>query len=136
MLSGAGKIGIGLDAVADINHHQKGWPFGQCLGVLFSLTARPKHRSIPGFCSADAVPPPPWSCETGLFEKRRFLLCLATLLGFEDEAALPVKVDETWAGGAVRVVKMHRPLEHVTVAFWLARRRFRARKPEKVTQLD
>ena len=58
MFSGAGEVGINLDAVADIDDDQKRRPFGQGFRVLLGLAASAQHRRIPGLGSADAVSTP------------------------------------------------------------------------------
>ena len=57
VLSSAGEVGIGLDAVADIDYNQEGRPIGQRLGILLGLAAGPQHRGVPCPGAPDAVPP-------------------------------------------------------------------------------
>jgi hypothetical protein len=137
MLSGAAKIGIDLDAVADIHDDQERRPFGQGLGVLLGLAAGAQHRCVPGVGAADAVAAPaPRSCKTSFFQQRWRLLGFAALFGLQHKRVVPIKIDKSGAGRTAGVVKMHRPLEYVFVAFGFAGCRLRPRKPKDFAQLD
>jgi len=94
--AGAGEFGVELDDVADIEHHQEGRPAfvgGQVAGVVFGLAAGAQHGVVEHA-----------ACGTG-----------ADFLGFADEAAALVAVDETVAGATVAVVKDDAALEDVRI---------------------
>ena len=137
MLAGAGEVGIGLDAVADIGDDEKRRPFGQRLGILLGLAAGAQHRGVPGLGAANAVAAPvAGRGEAGLLQQRFFAFGLAALLGFEDETVVTVEIDKSAARRAVGIVKFYGMLEPVFVVLGLAGGRHRVRQPEHIAKLD
>jgi hypothetical protein len=94
--AGAGEFGVELDDVADIDDHQEGRPAfvgRQVARVVLGLAAG-AHESVVELAGGGAG---------------------ANLLGFADEAAALVAVDEAVAGAAVAVVKDDAALEDVGI---------------------
>ncbi len=91
---GAAELGVQLESMADVEHHQeRRAPFGGGQGarVLFGLAARAQHGVVEG------------------------LARLAQLLGFQHEGAAPVQVEVAGRLLAVAVPEDHPALEHVGV---------------------
>ena len=94
--AGAGEFGVELDDVADIEDDEEGRPAfigGQVAGVVFGLAT---------------------GAQQGVVEPAGFGAG-ADFLGFADEAAASVAVDEAVAGAAVAVMKDDAALEDVGV---------------------
>ena len=81
------------------------------LGVLFGLIAGTKHGFIPSGCPTDTG-----AATAGRLEQERgFIEFDAALLGFQNEAALFVQVDESGAGETAGIAESYWPLEYVIV---------------------
>ncbi|MCL2823021.1 MAG: hypothetical protein FWD57_03435 [Polyangiaceae bacterium] len=89
--AGAGKLSVQIEAVADIDHNQKGWPdFGhwQAPDSVLSLTFDAQHRIFP-------------DSGASLGQRRREVMIVERigteliLLGFQQEAPLFVQIERT-----------------------------------------
>ena len=112
-LAGAGEVGEEFDGVADIDDDEEGRPAlrgGERFGVLLGLIAGTEHGLIPAGGSANGG-----SAAVRHFEEQRWFGSFAALLGFEDEAAAFVEIDETSAGEAGRVTERYGALEDVVI---------------------
>ncbi len=113
----ARELGVQLDHVADIDHHQEGRPAlvgGQGAGVVLGLAA---------------------GAQQGVVEDAAEALAHPGLLGFEDEAGAPVTVDVAVGTGAVAVAEIDAALEDIGVARGCGHRRLGLGQAEQFAQL-
>ena len=76
---------------------------------MLGLIAGTEHSLVPAGGPTDCGPTPPGHLEKGGFGRS------AALLGFEDEAAALVKIDEPGAGEACRVMEGNGAFKYVVV---------------------
>lgn len=110
---GTREIGIDLEGVTDVDHDKERRPTfdgREGLGVLLSLVARAEHGLVPPRGAANGG-----AAATRHFEEERGLGRSAALLGFEDEAAVFVKINETRAGESGEMAKCDGAFENVIV---------------------
>ena len=115
------KVGVDLDAMADIANEHEGRPamaLRKRAGVILRLAARGDHELVPRTVRA-ALPARLiiWLDEVklaGQIQRLRAAL-LPALLRLHNEAMLLVKVDASRAFGAVDVRKLDFPLEGIVV---------------------
>ena len=114
----AGEIGIELEAMADIAHHDEGRPFvrrRQMAGIVLGLLAGIEHEHVP----LPAGAPRRWGIGCEKVAVCAFDLLGAALeprlLGFEHEGAALVEIDAALGRRAVGIAEGDGALEDIVV---------------------
>jgi hypothetical protein len=112
-LASAGKVREQFDGVADVHDDEEWRPsvgYGESFGILLGLVAGAEHSFVPAWRSADAG-----TTAAGSFKEEARFGRFAALLGFQDEAAALVRIDEASAGRAAGMPESYWPFEYIVV---------------------